>query len=75
MNLEILIKQILKEENLAGGPTSAFGSGVEQTSTQFSGDHYATGRADMPKSIFKGIQTRWGSKTKKQKIKRKKIWN
>lgn len=74
MCLEDLILQVLKEENLDGGSNSVFGSNVEQTSTQFSGDNYAKGRADMPKSLFKGVQTRWGLGKSKKKPKKKKTW-
>lgn len=74
MNLEKIIIDILKEENLVGGPNSVFGSGVEQTATQFSGDNYAKGRADIPKSLFKGVQNRWGLNKSKRKSKKKKSW-
>jgi hypothetical protein len=71
MCLETLILQVLKEENLAGGLNSVFGSGVGQTATQFSSDTYATGRADTPKSLFRGMQTRWGLKRIKKKKRKK----
>jgi hypothetical protein len=71
MCLETLILQVLKEENLAEGPNSIFGPGVEQTATQFSGDTYAKGRADTPKSLFKGVQTRWGLKRVNKKKRKK----
>jgi hypothetical protein len=74
MCLEDLILQVLKEENLAGGPNSVFGPGVQQTATQFSGDNYAKGDARIPKSIFKGVQTRWGLSKSKKKPKKKKSW-
>jgi hypothetical protein len=51
---EELIKQVLEEDNVAGGDSSAFGPGVASTSTQFSGDNYAKGRADRPFAIGKG---------------------
>ncbi len=71
MCLETLILQVLKEENLSGGPNSVFGPGTEQTHTQFSGDTYAKGRADTPKSLFKGVQSRWGLKHIKKKKRKK----
>ena len=60
INLEQIILDVLNEENVAGGPASAFGPGVQATATQFSGDTYAPGDARIPKSIFGGIVTRRG---------------
>lgn len=72
INLEILIKQVLEEENMAGGAGSAFGSGVQSTATQFSGDTYASGDARVPKSLYGGIVTRRGLIKGRKKRKKKK---
>ena len=71
INLEQLVLDVLNEENVAGGATSAFGSGVQSTATQFSGDNYAPGDARIPKSIFGGIVTRRGLIKGKKKRKKK----
>lgn len=72
INLETLIKQVLEEENMAGGAGSAFGPGVQATATQFSGDTYASGDARIPKSLYGGIVTRRGLiKGRKKRKKRK----
>ena len=72
INLENLIKQVLEEENMAGGAGSAFGPGVQTTATQFSGDTYASGDARVPKSLYGGIVTRRGLIKGKKKRKKKK---
>ena len=72
INLEILIKQVLEEENMAGGAGSAFGPGVQATATQFSGDTYAPGDARVPKSLYGGIVTRRGLIKGRKKRKNKK---
>lgn len=72
INLETLIKQVLEEENMAGGADSAFGPGVQATATQFSGDTYASGDARVPKSLFGGIVTRRGLIKGRKKRKKKK---
>ena len=72
INLEKLIKQVLEEENIAGGAGSAFGPGVQATATQFSGDTYAPGDARVPKSLYGGIVTRRGLIKSRKKRKRKK---
>ena len=62
----------LNEENVAGGAGSAFGSGVQSTATQFSGDNYAPGDARIPKSLYGGIITRRGLiKGKKKRNKKR----
>ena len=72
INIEQLILDVLKEQNMAGGAGSAFGSGVESTATQFSGDNYAPGDARTPKSIYGGIITRRGLiKGKKKRNKKR----
>ena len=72
INLENLIKQVLEEENMAGGTGSAFGTGVQATAIQFSGDTYAPGDARVPKSLYGGIVTRRGLIKGKKKRKKKK---
>jgi hypothetical protein len=72
INIEQLILDVLKEQNMAGGAGSAFGSGVQSTATQFSGDNYAPGDARIPKSIYGGIITRRGLiKGKKKRNKKR----
>jgi hypothetical protein len=71
INLEQIVLDVLNEENVAGGAASAFGSGVQSTATQFSGDNYAPGDARIPKSIFGGIVTRRGLIKGKKKRKKK----
>ena len=71
INIEQLILDVLKEQNMAGGAGSAFGSGVQSTATQFSGDNYAPGDARIPKSIFGGIVTRRGLIKGRKKRKKK----
>jgi hypothetical protein len=72
INIEQLILDVLKEQNMAGGTGSAFGSGVQSTATQFSGDNYAPGDARTPKSIYGGIITRRGLiKGKKKRNKKR----
>jgi hypothetical protein len=71
INLEQMVLDVLNEENVAGGAASAFGSGVQSTATQFSGDNYAPGDARIPKSIFGGIITRRGLIKGRKKRKKK----
>jgi hypothetical protein len=71
INLEQVVLDVLNEENLVGGAASAFGSGVQSTATQFSGDNYAPGDARIPKSIFGGIVTRRGLIKGRKKRKKK----
>jgi len=72
INIEQLILDVLKEQNMAGGASSAFGPGVQSTATQFSGDNYAPGDARIPKSIYGGIITRRGLiKGKKKRNKKR----
>jgi hypothetical protein len=79
MEFEKLVEKILSEDVVSGGAGSAFGSGVQATSSEFSGDTYAPGDARTPKSLYGGsIITRMGMKRKskskapKRKSKRKK---
>jgi len=73
INLEKIIKEILKEENVSGGDSSAFGSGVVNTEGPFSGDKYAPGDARVPHSLFGGkiftrnIKNKRRKKTKKRR--------
>jgi hypothetical protein len=76
LNLREIIQQVLDEDVVAGGSTSAFGPGVQSTANpnQMSGDTYAPGDARRPSSLFGGVLSRFGKrkKKKKSKIKRKK---
>ena len=71
INLEKITLEILKEENVAGGGSSAFGPGVQATATQFSGDTYVPGDARVPKSLFGGTITRNGIIKRRKKRKKK----
>jgi hypothetical protein len=64
MNLEQIILQVLEEENVSGGESSAFGSGITSTATPFSGDNYAKGDA---RNLFGGVSVK--GKKKKKSIK------
>ena len=72
ISLEKIVFSVLNEENVAGGAGSAFGSGVQATATQFSGDTYAPGDARIPKSLYGGIVTRGGLIKSRKKRKKKK---
>jgi hypothetical protein len=78
LSLEQLILDILEEENMSGGEASAFGSGVESTATQFSGDNYAKKDArNIFGNVRPGVMTRGGlikgrkSRRKKRRKKKK----
>jgi len=72
MNFQKLTEQILEEDVVAGGASSAFGPNVGATATAFSGDNYAKGDARVPKSLYGGVMTRYGmSKKHKKKHKKK----
>lgn len=71
MDFDKLVEKILNEDVVAGGEGSAFGPGVTNTASAFSGDTYAPGDARVPKSIFGGVLTRYGMRKKKRKKKRK----
>jgi hypothetical protein len=71
INLEQIVLNVLKEQNISGGASSAFGPGVQSTATQFSGDTYAPGDARIPKSLYGGIITRRGLIKGKKKRKKK----
>lgn len=78
MNFEKIVREVIEEQNVAGGARSSFGPGVQATASQFSGDTYAPEDA---RNVFGGvlpkIQTRFGAisrkknKTKKRRLKRK----
>jgi hypothetical protein len=73
INLENIINEVLKEQNVAGGAGSVLGPGVQATATQFSGDNYAPGDARVPKSLYGGIVTRGGLiKRRKKRTKKRK---
>jgi len=55
-----IIEHILKEDNLAGGADSAFGTGVVgAAASAFSGDTYAPGSSILP-TARPGVTTRRG---------------
>ncbi len=72
MDITKVINQVLKEDSVAGGESSVFGSSVSNTATAFSGDTYATGDARNPAGLFSGVITRHGLKRKNRKKRRKK---
>jgi hypothetical protein len=53
----LFFKQILSENNTAGGAMSVFGD-VQATANAFSGDNYATGDSRLPKYLGKGVMRR-----------------
>jgi hypothetical protein len=71
MDFNEMVRDILREDIMAGGAESVFGPNVGATATPFSGDNYAPGDARRPTSIFGGVLTRSGLASKKRK--RKKI--
>lgn len=75
MNFEKIVREVIEEQNVAGGAESSFGPGVQATASQFSGDTYAPKDARVAKSVFGGIITRSGmsgSTLRKKKKKKKK---
>jgi hypothetical protein len=70
MKFQQTVEEILAETTVAGGAGSALGSGVQSTSTTFSGDNYAPGDARTPKSLYGGVLTRRGLKSKKKSKKK-----
>lgn len=67
MNLIDIISQVLEEENVAGGESSAFGPEAHVPYGE-----KTKGDARIPVSIFKGVQTRKGMKQPLKRKKRKK---
>ena len=72
MNFKSLVDEVLKEDMAAGGAGSVFGPNVASTATTFSGDNYAPGDARVPRSIYGGVMTRYGMKSKKKRKKKRK---
>ena len=72
MEFEKMVEEVLKEDNVAGGASSALGPNVASTATQFSGDNYAPGDARKPTSLYGGVITRRGMSKTDKKTKRKK---
>lgn len=72
MEFEKMVEEVLKEDNVAGGASSALGPNVASTTTQFSGDNYAPGDARKPTSLYGGVITRRGMSKTDKKTKRKK---
>ena len=68
INLENIILQVLKEENLAGDVLGPAAGGT----SSFSGDTYATGDTRIPYSVYGGIMTRGGLIKRRKKRKKKK---
>ena len=74
MEFEKMVEEVLNEDNVAGGASSALGPNVASTATQFSGDNYAPGDARKPTSLYGGVITRRGmSKTNKKSKRKKKV--
>jgi len=65
MEFQKLVERVLKEDVVAGGAGSVFGSNVGATATTFSGDTYAPGDTRTPKSLYGGVLTRGGLKKRK----------
>lgn len=78
MDFLVIVESVLRENNVAGGASSAFGSGVVSTSTAQSGDNYAPKDSRIPKSLYGSVLSRFGptgskfgSKSQKKRKKRK----
>ena len=72
MEFEKMVEEVLKEDNVAGGASSALGPNVGSTATEVSGDNLASGDSRIPTSIFGGVLKRSGmSKTSKSKPEKK----
>ena len=71
MTFQQLVEQILQEDVVAGGDSSAFGPNVGGTSTTFSGDNYASGDARNVFGLYSGVLTRRGMKKRKKGKKKK----
>lgn len=72
MDFVKFVSLILNEQNVAGGISSAFGSGVEATASAKSGDTYAPNNARRASSLYgSGIVTRFGMSNKKSKARQK----
>lgn len=72
MDFAKIVTDILNEDVVAGGEGSAFGPGVSDTATAFSGDNYAPKDARVPYSIYGGVLTRAGLRKRKKRKKAKK---
>ena len=73
MEFQKIVEELLREDNVSGGLSSALGPGVVATADQFSGDSYASGEARITHGLFGGaVLTRGGLKRVKQKKKAKK---
>jgi hypothetical protein len=70
MKFQQMVEEIITETTVAGGAGSALGPGVQSTATPFSGDNYAPGDARTPKSLYGGVMTRKGLKSKKKNKKK-----
>jgi hypothetical protein len=61
----------VSESSVSGGAESVFGGGVVSTAAVYSGDNYAPGDARIPNSIYGGVITRPGMKSKRKRRKKK----
>lgn len=71
MNFRRLVEQILQEDVVSGGDSSAFGPNVGNTAAVFSGDNYASGDARNAFGLYGGVLTRRGIRKRKKSKKRK----
>lgn len=81
MEFTNLVLDVLSETNVAGGATSAFGSGVVSTASAKSGDSYASNDSRKAAPLYSGLVTRFGTtgsqrspKSRKKTYKKKKQW-
>lgn len=72
MNFVNLVTSVLNEDLMAGGPSSVYGPAVGSTASAFSGDTYNTGDMRIAKSIYGGVITRKGMKSRKNKNRKRK---
>lgn len=70
MNFKTLVEETLSESNVAGGPSSVYGSNVVNTATSISGDTYAPNDSRVMKSLYSGVLTRFGNVGKKSNKKK-----
>ena len=67
-----LVEEILRENNVAGGPSSVMGPNVTNTASAMSGDKWNTGDQRIAKSLYGGVLTRKGMKSYSKKKSNKK---
>lgn len=67
-----IFRNVINESMIAGGSSSVFGTNVNSTSTQFSGDNYAPGDArNVTGNIKVKLQRRMPVKKQKSKKRKK----